>query len=129
MDATECEQIDHSEPHRDNDFSPAEVDAVLSAQYAQGERYIGVFVILHFLIALALAPYYGTWIVTLPVASAATAMFFMSAYYLPRHQWTRYVAGVSLQTFVALHIYQLHGLPEMHFFFFSAQTMMICYYD
>jgi two-component system cell cycle sensor histidine kinase/response regulator CckA len=28
-----------------------------------------------------------------------------------------------------LHIYQLDGLPEMHFFFFSAVTMMIVYQD
>jgi PAS domain S-box-containing protein len=36
---------------------------------------------------------------------------------------------VSLQTFVALHIYQLHGLPEMHFFFFTAFTAMVVYQD
>ena len=42
---------------------------------------------------------------------------------------TRIVAGISLQAFVALHIYQLHGLPEMHFFFFSAFTMLITYQD
>src|SRR5262249_3227184 len=35
----------------------------------------------------------------------------------------------SLQMFVALHIYQLHGLAEMHFFFFTGCTMMILYCD
>src|SRR5439155_22633 len=34
-----------------------------------------------------------------------------------------------LQVFVALHIYQLHGLAEMHFWFFTAFTMMILYQD
>jgi len=40
----------------------------------------------------------------------------------------RFAAGISLQAFCALHIYQLDGLPEMHFFF-SAVTMMIVYQD
>ena len=33
------------------------------------------------------------------------------------------------QAFVALHIYQLHGMPEMHFFFFTGLTMMLVYQD
>ena len=37
--------------------------------------------------------------------------------------------GVTLQIFVALHIYQMHGLPEMHFFFFTAFAMMIACCD
>ena len=39
------------------------------------------------------------------------------------------MAGISLQTFVALHIYQMHGLAEMHFWFFTAFTLMILYQD
>src|SRR5207249_3098882 len=102
MHATKSELTSRTDSDRDHGFAPAEVEHILSEQYARGDRYIGVFVILHFLIALALAPFYQTWLITLPVATAALAMFFLSAYCLPRQQWTRYVAGIALQTFVAL---------------------------
>jgi hypothetical protein len=63
------------------------------------------------------------------VTLAASAMFFSSVALLPGTLFTRFVAGIALQAFVALHIYQLHGLPEMHFYFFTAQTMLIVYQD
>jgi two-component system, cell cycle sensor histidine kinase and response regulator CckA len=39
------------------------------------------------------------------------------------------LCGIALQLFVALHIYQMHGIAEMHLFFFTAFTMMIVYCD
>ena len=57
------------------------------------------------------------------------AMFFVSTALLPGQFLTRCIAGVTLQAFVALHIYQLHGFAEMHFFFFTAFTMMLVYQD
>ena len=107
----------------------AEVDTVMRGIYARGDRLMGVFILSHFAIALALAPLYSTWLVTVTVGLAALGMFFGSLLLLPRHFLTRCVAGIALQTFVALHIYQMHGLAEMHFWFFTAFTMMIVYQD
>jgi CheY-like chemotaxis protein/nitrogen-specific signal transduction histidine kinase len=104
-------------------------DAVMDRIYAEGDRYAGYFVLFHFAVGLGLAPFFDTWLMALSVGSLATAMFFASRAIAPRMLVTRMVAGVSLQAFVALHIYQLHGLPEMHFFFFSAFTMLITYQD
>jgi len=118
-------------PHR-----PAEVpqsgpwvEEVMRRIYGDGDRYAGWFVLGHFAIGLALAPFYDTWLMALVVGGLAVGMFFGSVWLAPRRLVTRWVAGVSLQSFVALHIYQLHGLPEMHFFFFSAFTMLIAYQD
>jgi signal transduction histidine kinase/ActR/RegA family two-component response regulator len=97
--------------------------------YAEGDHYVGYFVLFHFAVGLALAPFYSTWFMALVIGGMSTAMFFASRAIAPRTQMTRMVAGISLQAFVALHIYQLHGLPEMHFFFFSAFTMLITYQD
>ncbi len=115
---------------------PAEVplngpwaDAVMDRIYAEGDRYAGYFVLFHFAVGLGLAPFFDTWFMAAAVGGLATAMFFASRAIAPRSLTTRLVAGVSLQAFVALHIYQLHGLPEMHFFFFSAFTMLITYQD
>ncbi len=39
------------------------------------------------------------------------------------------MAGLAAQIFVGLHLYQLHGLPEARFLFFTALTMMVIYED
>ena len=104
-------------------------EGVMDRIYAEGDRYAGYFVLFHFVVGLTLAPFYGTWLMALAIGGLSTAMFFVSRAIAPRTLMTRMVAGISLQAFVALHIYQLHGLPEMHFFFFSAFTMLITYQD
>lgn len=110
-------------------FTRDELKEVMEGIYGRGDRIMRVVVLLHLVVALLLAFHYSTWFATLTVGPAAAAMFFISAAFLPRSFFTRCVAGVSLQTFVALHIFQLHGLAEMHFFFFTAFTVMILYQD
>jgi PAS domain S-box-containing protein len=105
------------------------VEQVMDDVYAKGDRMMRLLVAIHALITIVLAPIYGTWLLSLAIGGAATAMFFCSVALLPGHRITRMIAGVSLQTFVALHIYQMHGLPEMHFFFFTAFTAMVVYQD
>ncbi|MDP1797384.1 MAG: ATP-binding protein [Planctomycetaceae bacterium] len=113
----------------DYGFSPAEVASILSDQYARGEHLVRVALLLHFLVGLGLAPFYGTWLMAVVVGASAVAMFFLSSWQFPRTFFTRCMIGVCLQIFVALHIYQMHGLPEMHFFFFTAFAVMIACCD
>jgi two-component system sensor histidine kinase/response regulator len=115
--------------NEDFGLKPEQVDHEMKRVYARGDRLLSFFILGHVAVAIAQAFAYNTWNVTIPVTLAATAMFFSSAALLPGSRFTRYVAGISLQIFVALHIYQLHGLPEMHFYFFTAQTMLIVYDD
>ncbi|MBI2687623.1 MAG: response regulator [Acidobacteria bacterium] len=110
-------------------FTPAEVSAVMDGIHARGDRLMTVFLTCHMAVALLLAFFYSTWILTLLIGTMAVAMYQVSLKLLPRHLLTRCIAGVSLQTFVILHIYQLHGLPEMHFFFFTGFTMMLVHQD
>ncbi len=118
-----------ADPTADVPTSGPWADAVMDRIYAEGDRYAGYFVLFHFAVGLGLAPFYDTWFMALAIGGLSTAMFFASRALAPRSLTTRIVAGISLQAFVALHIYQLHGLPEMHFFFFSAFTMLITYQD
>ena len=113
----------------DRPLTAEETHAVMDGIYGRADRLMMGFVALHFVIALALAPMYDTWRTTLLVGGAGALMFLISVVLLPRHFITRCVAGISLQTFVALHIYQMHGLAEMHFWFFTAFTLMILYQD
>lgn len=110
-------------------FSPQAVSEIMGDIYARGDRIMKVFLLIHLGIALGLAFFHDTWGAALLVAGGALMLFFASAALLPRSFVTRCIAGIALQTFVVLHIYQLQGLTEMHYFFFTALTMMIVYQD
>lgn len=90
---------------------------------------MAVFIAAHLIFAFAIAPVYGSWRAAITVGGGFALAFFLSARLWPGSFWTRCVAGVTLQAFAALHIYQMHGLAEMHFFIFTAATMMIAYQD
>ena len=110
-------------------FTEEDAQRALEEHRALGHRLIIQFLLVHLVIALALGFVYQTWLITLTVSAAGLAMYMLSAKLSPQSFFTRCMAGVALQTFVALHIYQMHGLPEMHFFFFTAFTVMIAYCD
>jgi serine phosphatase RsbU (regulator of sigma subunit) len=105
------------------------VDEIMAPVYEHGDGVMRWIVLGHAAVAMLLAGFYSTWGLSIIVTVAATMMFFMSVSVLPRNRVTRIISGIVLQTFVALHIYQLHGQPEMHFFFFTAFTAMIVYQD
>jgi len=114
---------------REPDFSKEEIATLMAPIRARADKAMLWIVVAHVAISAALACFYETWIVTAAVAGAATAMFAVARCLLPGAFLTRCIAGVSLQAFVALHIYQMHGLAEMHFFFFTAFTAMVAYQD
>ena len=90
---------------------------------------MAAFISAHLLFALAIAPVYGSWHAAVFVGGGLALSFAFSMWRWPGSFWTRCVAGVALQGFAALHIYQMHGMAEMHFFIFTAVTMMIVYQD
>lgn len=110
-------------------LTESEKNVIMKDVYERGDRIMQIFFLIHALIAMGLACFYDTWLVTGIVGGAALAMFIISVRLLPHHFITRCIAGFSLQLFVALHIYQMHGLAEMHFFFFTGITMMLVYQD
>jgi signal transduction histidine kinase/ActR/RegA family two-component response regulator len=112
-----------------NESVAAATALAMDVIYARGDRWIRYFVLGHLALALILAAATGQWLVSTLAAFASAALFLCAERWWPRSQATRYAAGISLQAFCALAIYQLDGLPEMHFFFFSAVTMMIVYQD
>ena len=115
--------------HETLGFTEAEVRAIMDGIRTRGDRMMTIFLASHATLAMVLAAFYDTWLLTVSISVFAVTMFLVSARLLPGHFITRCVAGIALQMFVALHIYQLHGMAEMHFFFFTAFTMMLVYQD
>jgi signal transduction histidine kinase/CheY-like chemotaxis protein len=109
--------------------APQDVEAVLRPTRENGDRWIGRFLWMHLAVALLIAPFYGTWAEAAWIGVPALAAFLAARAIAPASFVTRCVAGISLQSFVALHIYQMHGQAEQHFWFFTAFTAMIVYRD
>lgn len=97
--------------------------------YARGDRIMARVMWFHAILSLVMANAYGTWFVTLLVAPLALSMFLVARHLAPRQFVTRVAAGIALQVYCALHIYQYHGMAEQHFWFFTATTAMIIYKD
>ena len=110
-------------------FAPAEVEALLAPVRARGDRLIWRCILAHVGIAAFLAPIYHTWNITIVWAGLSTLAFWLCYRFAPGTFLTRSMAGVVLESFCALHIWQMYGQPEQHFWFFVGFTMMIVYQD
>jgi signal transduction histidine kinase len=97
--------------------------------YRRGDRVMAWMIAAHLVLAAFLAPIHDTWRVTAIVGIGSALAFYLCMGFAGGGFVTRNVAGLVLQTFCALHIYQMRGLAEMHFFFFTAVTAMIVYQD
>ncbi len=104
-------------------------EAILLPVYQRADRWMRYFVLAHIVLGLALAPIHNTWKVTLTLSLIAGATVWAATRFSPGSFMTRCVAGVVLQIMVGLHIYQLQGMAETHFLFFSTITMLILYAD
>jgi signal transduction histidine kinase/ActR/RegA family two-component response regulator len=102
---------------------------LLAPVYARGDGWMKIFVAGHTVLALVLAGIHDTWVVTACVAPVVFAIFMACMRLAPGSFLTRCVAGLALQAMVSLHVYQLGGRNEAHFFFFTAMTMMVVYAD
>jgi diguanylate cyclase (GGDEF)-like protein/PAS domain S-box-containing protein len=117
-----------SPPHPDAP-SPAVGGNVFAEIDRRGDRWMAVFLALHAVLAVALAPLHGTWHATAATVVLAAGGFAVCLWRRPGTLLTRAVAGVALQAFCVLHVFQMRGLAEMHFFYFTATTAMVIYQD
>lgn len=104
-------------------------EQILAPVYIRGDGWMKIFLLGHTALALCLAPIHETWKSTLMTAPALLLVFWVSVKLWPGAFITRCMGGMTLAVFVSLHIFQMQGLAEMHFLFFTAMTMMIVYAD
>ena len=121
--------IDGLRPEHAHGFSAGEIRRLMDGIYARGDRLMLAFLASHMVLAIGLAFYHDTWPATIVLGGGAFLAFLVCSSVWPRTFFTRAFAGVAQQAFVALHIYQLYGQSEQHFWYFTAFTMMIVYQD
>jgi two-component system sensor histidine kinase/response regulator len=93
----------------------------------RSDRLMNYFLIGFFLVGLALAFFYDTWLISIGVGGISLLAYYSAKVALPESCLYQYVLSVVLGFFMAQFIYQMHGLFEMHFFAFIGSAILITY--
>jgi len=96
-------------------------------QAKRSDKLINYFLAGYFLLGLALAPFYSTWLIAVGVSSISLAAYYSAKLLLPASSLHQYVLSAVLGIFMAQYIYQMHGMFEMHFFAFIGSAVLITY--
>jgi signal transduction histidine kinase/DNA-binding response OmpR family regulator/HPt (histidine-containing phosphotransfer) domain-containing protein len=121
--------ISFSLPTSQEVLTEAEQHDLMLPIYCKADKIVGFLIGTHFLLSLYLASFYDTWVLAAGAGSLLALSFVVCARLYPSSFLTRVTGGVVLQVFCAIHIYQMHGMAEMHFFFFTSTATMIVYLD
>lgn len=106
-----------------------ELNEAMLPVYRKAEKIMQAMILFHTALSFVLVFYFDTWLVTLGVVIPAVIAYYLVVKLYPNTRFARSNAGIVIQTFMMLHIYQMHGLMEMHFFFFTSTAIMIIYMD
>ncbi|WP_375561725.1 hypothetical protein ACE193_04005 [Bernardetia sp. OM2101] len=87
------------------------------------------FVGLFFLIGICLAPIYSTWLFTWITAGCTCMLYLIIRLVLQEGRLSRALISVVYTIFMLQFIGQLHGMAEMHFFYFTNAALLIIYQD
>lgn len=90
---------------------------------------IDYFLCCYFACGLLFAFFYGTWAIGIGVGALCLAAYYITKACLPASNLYQFVLSAVLGVFMALYIYQMHGLFEMHFFAFIGSAILITYKD
>jgi signal transduction histidine kinase/CheY-like chemotaxis protein len=110
-------------------FTPLEIAEIMDEVYARGDRLMIGVLLGHWILALALASIFHEWIAAWLTGAAAAGGFLLVRSIRPRSFVARCMAGVSLYTFVALFIFESHGMPEACSSVLLAPMILILYED
>jgi methyl-accepting chemotaxis protein len=83
--------------------------------------------IAYFAFGIFLAFFYDTWFIALSIGGVCLVAYFVCRFLLPESTLSQYVMSIVFAVFTAQFIYQMHGLFEMHFFFFVGSALLITY--
>jgi methyl-accepting chemotaxis protein len=93
----------------------------------KSDRITAYILVAYFVFGLLIAFFYDTWFIAFGVGGLCLAACFVCRVLVPESSLGHYVMSVALAVFSAQFIYQMHGLFEMHFFFFVGPALLITY--
>lgn len=96
---------------------------------ARNDRFLLLILGVCFIVSVALANWYDTWVEALVIGllslAGAAGVYSMA----PGSLLSRMANAVALMVFVALHIHQAHGMIELHFGVFVGLAFLFAYRD
>lgn len=93
----------------------------------RSDKLINYFLFGYFLIGMALAPFYGTWLIATGVGGLSLLAYYSAKIALPQYCLYQYILSIILGVFMAQFIFQMHGMFEMHFFAFIGSALLVTY--
>lgn len=93
----------------------------------KSDRIMSYAISIYFIFGLALSIFYDTYVIALGVGSLCLAAYFLTKALLPQFRLYQYVLSGVFAIFSAQFIFQMHGLFEMHFFFFVGAALLITF--
>ncbi len=87
------------------------------------------FVALFFLLGVCLAPIYNTWVLTWITMGCTCMLYLIIRLVLEEGRLSRTFIAIVYTIFMLQFIGQLHGMAEMHFFYFINAALLIIYQD
>ena len=95
--------------------------------YKEADHFTSYFVIGYFVLGFLLAPFYDTWLFAFCIGGCSLAAWVLCRFFAPGTVLSRIVTSLVFASFVLQFIGQMHGMYEMHFFFFINIAILIIY--
>ena len=101
----------------------------MAGRYKEADRKTSYFVYGFFVFGILLAFYYDTWVFALGVGGSCLAAYLLCYLLIPGTLLSRMVTSLVFAIYMLQFIGQMHGMYEMHFFFFINIAILIIYQD
>lgn len=102
---------------------------LIDQQYKEADRSARFFILGYFVLGLLMSFYYDTWPYALGIGGSSTVAYFICVRWVPGTVISRMTISVIFALFMFQFIGQMHGMYEMHFFFFINITILLIYQD
>ena len=102
-------------------------DSFFAETNRKADRIMNIALWAYFVFGIFLSAFYETYLIAFGVGGLCLLSYYLTKILLPTHSLHHYVLSVVVGIFCALYIYQMHGLFEMHFFFFVGSALLIIY--
>jgi len=97
--------------------------------HEEADGIIRYFIIGYFIFGLFLSIFYDSWAFGIVMGGVSLGVYYLSKSLLGPSFWFRLIVSFLLWNFPVQYIIQMHGMYEMHFFYFISLTVLLFYED
>jgi PAS domain S-box-containing protein len=106
-----------------------DIESYLEIVQLQADKIVDKFIIGFFLFGLLLAPVYSTWTFSITTGSLTVILYLLARFVIQKKLYARMLISVVFAIFMLQFIGQMHGMAEIHFFFFTNIAILVIYQD